>query len=122
MIDSLIEKIKKTGAPIVVGLDPMLGYIPEQIKKAAFVMTDSFHCVVMCLKFHKPFVAITEQKGNVGMNDRLYTLLERVGLSDNIVYKGQLKDIESFSEVSVNWSQADSILSEFHKSVDCLFK
>ena len=30
MIDKLITKIKKTGAPIVVGLDPMLNYIPEQ--------------------------------------------------------------------------------------------
>lgn len=36
MINKLIEKIRKTGAPIVVGLDPMLGYIPEQIQKAAF--------------------------------------------------------------------------------------
>lgn len=36
MIQKLIEKIKKTGAPIVVGLDPMLGYIPEQITAAAY--------------------------------------------------------------------------------------
>ncbi|MCD8039427.1 MAG: orotidine-5'-phosphate decarboxylase [Lachnospiraceae bacterium] len=36
MIDKLIEKIKKTGAPIVVGLDPMLQFVPEHIKKTAF--------------------------------------------------------------------------------------
>ena len=36
MIDRLVEKIQKTHAPIVVGLDPMLGYIPEQITKKAF--------------------------------------------------------------------------------------
>ncbi|MBR1391910.1 MAG: orotidine-5'-phosphate decarboxylase [Lachnospiraceae bacterium] len=36
MINKLTEKIKKTNAPIVVGLDPMLDYVPEQIKKAAF--------------------------------------------------------------------------------------
>ncbi|MCC8137002.1 MAG: orotidine-5'-phosphate decarboxylase [Clostridiales bacterium] len=36
MIQKLIENIKKTNAPIVVGLDPMLAYIPEHIKKAAF--------------------------------------------------------------------------------------
>ena len=36
MINQLITKIKKTGAPIVVGLDPMLKYIPEQIQKAAY--------------------------------------------------------------------------------------
>ncbi len=36
MINKLTAKIKKTGAPIVVGLDPMLDYIPEHIKEAAF--------------------------------------------------------------------------------------
>ncbi len=36
MIDKLIHKIKKTKAPIVVGLDPMLSYIPEHIQKKAF--------------------------------------------------------------------------------------
>lgn len=36
MIQKLIEKIQKTHAPIVVGLDPMLNYIPEHIKEKAF--------------------------------------------------------------------------------------
>lgn len=36
MINKLIEKIRKTGAPIVVGLDPMLGYIPEEVCAKAF--------------------------------------------------------------------------------------
>ena len=36
MIDKLMEKIKKTGAPVVVGLDPMLKYIPGQILDRAF--------------------------------------------------------------------------------------
>lgn len=36
MIDQLVAKIKKTQAPIVVGLDPMLNYIPEQVQKKAF--------------------------------------------------------------------------------------
>ena len=36
MINRLIEKIKKTNAPIVVGLDPMLSYVPEQVQNKAF--------------------------------------------------------------------------------------
>jgi orotidine-5'-phosphate decarboxylase len=36
MINKLITKIQKTNAPIVVGLDPMLDYIPEHIQKRAF--------------------------------------------------------------------------------------
>jgi orotidine-5'-phosphate decarboxylase len=36
MINKLINKIQKTKAPIVVGLDPMLSYVPEHIQKKAF--------------------------------------------------------------------------------------
>ena len=36
MINKLVEKIRKTGAPIVVGLDPMMKFVPEHIKKIAF--------------------------------------------------------------------------------------
>ncbi len=36
MINKLISKIKKTEAPIVVGLDPTMKFIPEHIQKKAF--------------------------------------------------------------------------------------
>ena len=36
MIQKLINNIRKTNAPIVVGLDPMMNYIPEHIQKKAF--------------------------------------------------------------------------------------
>lgn len=36
MISQLIQKIQKTKAPICIGLDPMLGYIPEHILKKSF--------------------------------------------------------------------------------------
>lgn len=36
MINKLIAKIRETNAPIVVGLDPMLKYVPEHIKQKAF--------------------------------------------------------------------------------------
>lgn len=36
MINKLISKIQKTNAPIVVGLDPMMKFVPEHIQAAAF--------------------------------------------------------------------------------------
>lgn len=36
MINKLVDKIKKTEAPIVVGLDPTMKFVPEQIQKKAF--------------------------------------------------------------------------------------
>ncbi len=36
MINKLVNKIRQTQAPVVVGLDPMMSYIPEHITKKAF--------------------------------------------------------------------------------------
>ena len=36
MITTLLNKIKETKAPVCVGLDHMLAYIPDEVKKAAF--------------------------------------------------------------------------------------
>ena len=36
MINKLVDKIKKTEAPIVVGLDPTMKFVPEHIQKKAF--------------------------------------------------------------------------------------
>lgn len=36
MVSKLIKKIQETKAPICVGLDPMLEYIPEHVKKKAY--------------------------------------------------------------------------------------
>lgn len=83
MINKLIEKIQKTGAPIVVGLDPMMKYVPEHIKKAAFAgqgetlegaaeaiwqynkgIVDAIYDLVPAVK---PQVAMYEQFGIPGM-------------------------------------------------------
>ena len=36
MINKLVEKIVKQGAPVVVGLDPMMKFVPKHLKEAAF--------------------------------------------------------------------------------------
>lgn len=83
MINRLIAKIQKTNAPIVVGLDPMMKFVPEHIKKAAFAehgetlegaaeaiwqynkgIVDAIYDLVPAVK---PQVAMYEQFGIPGM-------------------------------------------------------
>jgi len=83
MITKLISKIRKTGAPIVVGLDPMLKYVPGQIKAAAFAeygetlegageaiwqfnkgIVDAVHDLIPAVK---PQIAMYEQFGIPGL-------------------------------------------------------
>lgn len=83
MIQKLIANIKKTNAPIVVGLDPMMGFIPEHITKKAFAeygetlegaaeavwqynkeIVDSIHDLIPAVK---PQIAMYEQFGLPGL-------------------------------------------------------
>ena len=83
MINKLVSKIQETQAPIVVGLDPMLKYVPEYIQKKAFAdcgetlegaaeaiwqynkgIVDAIYDLVPAVK---PQVAMYEQFGIPGM-------------------------------------------------------
>jgi exopolysaccharide biosynthesis predicted pyruvyltransferase EpsI len=81
------------------------------IKHANSIITDSFHCVVMCLKFHIPFVVITELNGNVGMNDRFYTLLTPIKMVNRILYKNSLNEIEIILSTKIDWNSVDMYLN-----------
>ena len=83
MINKLVDKIKKTNAPIVVGLDPMMNYIPSQIHEKAFAefgetlegaaeaiwqfnkgIVDAVHDLIPAVK---PQIAMYEQFGIPGL-------------------------------------------------------
>lgn len=83
MINKLVKKIQKTNAPIVVGLDPMMKFIPEHIMRAAFAeygetlegaaeaiwqynkgIVDAIYDLVPAVK---PQIAMYEQFGIPGM-------------------------------------------------------
>lgn len=83
MINKLVTKIKQTKAPIVVGLDPMMDYIPEHVKEKAFAefgetlegaaeaiwqfnkeIVDNIYDIIPSVK---PQIAMYEQFGIPGM-------------------------------------------------------
>jgi len=83
VINELVEKIKRTGAPIVVGLDPTLKFVPEHIRQKAFTeygetmkgaaeavwlynkaIVDAVHDLIPAVK---PQIAMYEQFGVEGL-------------------------------------------------------
>ena len=91
-----------------------------KIKHANFVITDSFHCMVMCLKLHTPFAVVTELQGNTGTNDRLYTLLRLLGMDYRIIYKGDVSKIFDIVNTNINWDSVDQKLEDY-KSIGAEF-
>ena len=90
----------------------MYGWLAK-IQNAQLVITDSFHCVVMCLKLHKQFLVVTEKEGNIGMNDRLFTLLSPLGLDDRIIHKNSLEKKLECTVKDVDWTIVDNKLSDY---------
>lgn len=74
------------------------------IKNSKIVITNSFHCVMMCLKLHTPFVVILEDGLSSGMNDRFMTLLDRFGLTDRVIKSED--DLINISK-DIDFKQAD---------------
>lgn len=82
-----------------------------KIRHSKIVISDSYHCVIMCLKLHIPFIAITDKRGNIGMNDRLYTLLNKLDLCQQICFKD---DISNYSfHWDYDWGNIDKRLMSY---------
>ncbi len=78
----------------------------QRIRDAAFVVTNSYHCVLFCLQFHTPFAAVPVTGPLAPMNARVLELLDRCGLRDRWVDgSGTLSAARNFD--SINWEEAD---------------
>lgn len=82
------------------------------IRDASVVITNSFHCVMMCLKLHIPFWIVLEKGALSGMNDRMFTLMKKFQLEERIVT--DIKD----NEKQIDWANVDLKMKEYSKSLE----
>lgn len=81
------------------------------IRDAQYVVTNSFHCTVLCLIFHVPFAAVLID-GEIGsMNSRITDLLNMIGLKGRIVLPGAEILAELVLE-EIDWESVDRKLTE----------
>lgn len=87
--------------------------IPEwicYINNAEFVVTTSFHGVVFCIKFQKPFIAILLKGKYSKGNNRIVTLLEKLELSSRIF--SEYKNFAVQVEAPINWARVNELLEK----------
>ncbi len=84
------------------------------IRDSKMVVTNSFHCVMMCLKLHTPFVAITEAGKISGMNDRFNTLLGKFNLTNRIITSiDDIKNVPSH----IDFEKVDATMNEYAQTL-----
>ena len=91
--------------------------VPEwlnAIRYSKIVVTNSFHCMVFCILFHKPFVAIPAKGGR---STRQESLLEQLGLSDHFCEKTEdlYKTLEHISSSEVDYSEIDNKIAKIRE-------
>ena len=83
------------------------------IKTADIIFTDSFHCSVFCILFHKKFVVAPSYQGGEG---RMVDLLSKFGLEDRF-YRTPL-ELEKNKNVwlqPIDYANVDSVINEKRK-------
>lgn len=112
---SKIAKFSKSeGLPVIMLFDitttEYYTYDPAEvlytIQHAEYVLTDSFHGSVFSILFHKNFYVFTRNEGNINMNSRIETLMEKFELVDRVFNGGN--KIISLKQ----WEKSDSILGK----------
>lgn len=83
------------------------------IRNSKFILTNSFHCMVFSIIFHKPFAILALGERHASMNARIESLGERLGLTDRIVYNQS--NLEHCLENSIDWENVELKLEPWIK-------
>ena len=79
------------------------------IKHSEYVITTSFHGVVFCLLYHKPFYAVLLNNEYSKGNDRIVSLLETLHLSNLIVPNSESLKLINFE--NIDWIGVDAMIA-----------
>lgn len=84
------------------------------IKTADIIFTDSFHCSVFCILFHKQFVVAPSYQGGEG---RMIDLLSKFGLENRFYRSPQdmMNNVHIWTE-PINYSKVDEIIASMRVS------
>lgn len=85
----------------------------SDIANAKFVITNSYHGMIMAILFNRQFVVITNEGIHSGMNDRFVTLLSILQLEDRLVRHDESDKIRTLLNNPIDWTMVNEKLLEF---------
>ncbi len=91
-------------------------------KDAAFVITNSFHGTVFAIIYRKPFIcmALAPNGVNSGMNERVVSLLERLGLEERLLVDFSEERVRAICQSEILWDEVEDRLLQW-QAVACCF-
>ncbi|HNT27882.1 MAG TPA: polysaccharide pyruvyl transferase family protein, partial [bacterium] len=83
------------------------------LKQAKFVVTNSFHGTVFSIIFRKPFVTVGLTGKKAPLNDRMLSLLGRIGLEGRFLAAYDEAALARLVDAPIDWDAAHSRLKEW---------
>lgn len=83
------------------------------VAQSRFVVTNSFHGLALSLIYHKPFIVVPVERS--GMNDRIVTLLEALGLKDHMISHFDPHLIDGVVNNPCDWTAVDQRVAELRR-------
>lgn len=112
----LIRSVSSSGylpaRELLPGVQNEQATIPEWlslIKHSEYVITTSFHGVVFCLLYHKPFYAVLLNNEYSKGNDRIISLLESLHLANLIVSNSE--SLKQINFENIDWIDVDAMIA-----------
>lgn len=88
------------------------------IKSCEYIVTNSFHGVVFSIIYNKPFIAIPVEGTLAGMNDRIFTLLNQLGLQNRILANCDLNRMMALLSEKINWDCVDEKIQSLRNDAE----
>lgn len=88
------------------------------VRSSEIFITNSFHGMMMCIRFHVKFAVVLEIGKLNGMNDRFYTILEQLDLRNCIISGNSKEEVQKFVEMRIDWEQVESKLAEIRSAAE----
>lgn len=88
------------------------------IANAAAVVTNSFHGTVFSILYERPFVSLRLRGRMAGRNNRMASLLERVGLADRLIDARDHDAAVSLLEQPIAWEAVRERLADWGREAD----
>lgn len=85
------------------------------IRDSQFVVTNSFHGVIFSIIFRKQFIVLPVEGALAGMNDRIYTLLQKFGLKDRIIETFEETKFLQILDKQIDWKEMRKIQKNLQK-------
>lgn len=85
----------------------------DVINSSKYMVTNSFHGLMMSLIFNVPFVVVLETLENTKMNDRFYTILSKLSMENRIVLESEKTKIIELLKKPIEWEEVNTKLVSF---------